>query len=212
LYKNKRSGERERDVIAIGMEEFVKTLYAFLYGPDDVFGGTGHVFDATKGGGYAKLFGDGGEILPTVANSRFQLYAGIWFACDTAKQIWRMRAREGKEPGIERRWMFYFALGESIRLSHSEQSVDPESSLRLLSNPAWLKDEDGPVRKVIARHCKVAFRALISSYREASKDPDFAHRNWFRSQATLASIREQLKADWSLLAEHGEEYLIPKPK
>jgi hypothetical protein len=37
-YKNKRSGERERDVIAIGMQEFVKTLYAFLYGPDDVFG------------------------------------------------------------------------------------------------------------------------------------------------------------------------------
>lgn len=57
-YKNKRSGERERDVIPISMEEFVKTLYAFLYGPDDVFGGTGHVFDATKGGGYAKLFGD----------------------------------------------------------------------------------------------------------------------------------------------------------
>jgi len=43
------------------MEEFTKTLYAFQYGPDDVYGGTGHVFDATAEGGYAKLFGPGGR-------------------------------------------------------------------------------------------------------------------------------------------------------
>jgi hypothetical protein len=39
-YKNKRSGSSERDGkkgtdISIGMEEFTKSLYAFLYGPDD---------------------------------------------------------------------------------------------------------------------------------------------------------------------------------
>ncbi len=136
-YKNKRSGERERDVIAIGMEEFVKTLYAFIYGPDDVFGGTGHVFDATKGGGYAKLFGDGGEILPAIPAEKFHVYAGVWFLCDEAKRIWRARSRDGNEPGIERRWMFYYALGESIRLAHSEQGVDTSSALRFLSNPSW---------------------------------------------------------------------------
>jgi hypothetical protein len=174
-YRNKRTGERERDVIAIGMEEFVKTLYAFLYGPDDVFGGTGHVFDATKGGGYAKLFGDGGDILPNLSSERFQFYAGIWFACDIAKQIWRTRTREGKEPGIERRWMFYYAFGESVRLSHFKQGIDPERVFGSLSSPSWLRqDEDGPVKKVIARHCKVAFRALVASYKEASKDPGFA--------------------------------------
>ena len=36
LYKNKRSGERESNCIVIGMEEFVKTLYAFLFGPISV--------------------------------------------------------------------------------------------------------------------------------------------------------------------------------
>ena len=212
-YKNKRSGERERDVIPIGMEEFVKTLYAFFYGPDDVFGGTGHVFDATKGGGYAKLFGDGGEILPAVSVEKFQIYAGVWFVCDTAKGIWRTRSRESNEPGIERRWMFYYALGESIRLSHIKQRVDPDSTFRFLSSPAWLKqDENGPTMKVIGRHCKVAFRALAASYKEASRDPGFAHRNWFRSQATLGSIKEHLADDWGLLAEHGEEYLFPTRK
>ncbi len=208
-YKNKRSGERERDVIAIGMEEFVKTLYAFLYGPDDVFGGTGHVFDATKGGGYAKLFGDGGEIPPAISAERFQLYAGIWFVCDEAKKIWRDKNRENNEPGIERRWMFYYALGESIRLFHTEQGIDPNVALRALSNPGWVKEgDDGPVLKVVGRHCRVAFRALIATYKEASKDQDFAHRNWFRSQATLGSIKEHLVEDWNLLAEHGEEYLF----
>jgi hypothetical protein len=213
-YKNKRSGERERDVIVIGMEEFVKTLYAFQYGPDDVFGGTGHVFDATKGGGYAKLFGDdSGEILPAISVEKFEVYAGIWFLCDTAKQIWRTRSRESSEPGIERRWMFYYALGESIRLSHMKQGVELAAALRYLSNSAWLKEgENGPVSKVVARHCKVAFRALIASYKEASKDPGFAHRNWFRSQATLGSIMEHVAEDWSLVSEHGQEYLFPTRK
>lgn len=66
--------------------------------------------------------------------------------------------------------------------------------------------------RILGRHCKVAFRALIASYKEASKDPSFAHRNWFRSQATLGSIKEHLVEDWSLLAEHGEEYLFPTKK
>ena len=210
-YKNKRSGERERDVYPIGMEEFVKTLYAFFYGPDDVFGGTGHVFDATSGGGYTKLFGADGEILPALSNDRFLLYAGTWFLCDTAKEVWRSRAREGSEPGIERRWMFYYALGESVRKFHSRQGVETDIVLRSLSNPQWTKQgADGPIMKVIARHCRVAFRALNSSYKEASKDENFAHRNWFRSQATLASIGGYLDEDWGLLSEHGDEYLFPK--
>jgi len=212
-YKNKRSGERERDVYPIGMEEFVKTLYAFFYGPDDVFGGTGHVFDATSGGGYAKLFGADGEILPALSNERFLLYAGTWFLCDTAKGVWRSRAREGNEPGIERRWMFYYALGESVRKFHLRQGVETDAVLRSLSNPQWTKQgEDGPVMKVIARHCRVAFRALNSSYKQASKDENFAHRNWFRSPTTLVTIGEYLDEDWSLLSEHGDEYLFPKRK
>lgn len=208
-YKNKRSGERERDVHSIGMEEFVKTLYAFFYGPDDVYGGTGYVFDATKGGGYAKLFGDEGEILPALSVERFRLYAGAWFLCDTAKQIWRSRTREGNERGIERRWMFYFALGESMRLCHSEQEIDIGHALQALSNPSWLKEtENEPTKTVINRHCKLAFKALNSAYKEAEQREDFAHRNWFRAQSTLSSIREKIREDWDLVSEHGAEYLI----
>src|SRR6202044_829765 len=39
VYKNKRSREPIGNKIAIGMEDFAKTLHAFNFGPDDMFGG-----------------------------------------------------------------------------------------------------------------------------------------------------------------------------
>jgi hypothetical protein len=213
LYKNKRSGERETDRIVIGMEGFVKTLYAFLFGPDDVYGGTGHVFDATQGGGYAKLFGEAGEILPWLPNDKFCLYAGIWFACDVAEEAWRVRSRDTKEPALERRWMFFYAFGESLRISYRSQALDLDTALRGLCNPAWLKEgENGPIKKVIARHSKVAFKSLIDAYKEASKVQGFKHRNWFRSEATLKAIADYSESSWSLLSDHAEEYLLPQVK
>ena len=213
INKNKRSGEREQNRIVIGMEELVKTLYSFLFGPDDVYGGTGHVFDATKEGGYARLFGEYGEILPTITNAKFEFFAGIWFVCAEAKTIWKTRRGEGNDPALERRWMFFYALGESIRTAYREQGQEPEAALRALSNPVWLKQEQaGPIKKVIGRHCKVAFKSLSDSYKGASRQAGFMHRNWFRSQATITSIAEHVVSAWSLLADHGDDYLIPKPK
>ena len=80
VYKNKRSGELTGGR-TIGMEEFIKTIFSFRFGPDDIYGGTAFVFDATHDGGYTKLFGDNGEILPALDNSTFTEYAGIWFLC-----------------------------------------------------------------------------------------------------------------------------------
>lgn len=209
LYKNKRSGERESDRIVIGMEEFVKTLYAFIFGPDDMFGGTGHVFDATQGGGYAKLFGDNGEILPALTNETFARYAGIWFVCAETRELWRTKSRESKDPALERRWMFFYALGESLRISYSSQALALDDALRGMSNPSWIKQPaEGPVKKVLGRHCKLAFKSLSDSYKEASKDPAFKHRNWFRTQATLASITEHMGSSWTLLSDHGEDYVL----
>jgi hypothetical protein len=195
------------------MEGFVKTLYAFLFGPDDVYGGTGHVFDATQGGGYAKLFGEAGEILPWLSNDKFCLYAGIWFVCDVAEEAWRVKSRDTKEPALERRWMFFYAFGESLRISYRSQSFDLNTALRGLCNPAWLKEvENGPTKRVIARHSKVALKSLIDAYKEASKEQGFKHRNWFRSEATLKAIADHAESSWSLLSDHAEEYLLPQAK
>ena len=205
LYKNKRSGEREPNRIVIGMEEFVKTVYAFRFGPDDAFGGTGHVFDATKEGGYTKLFGEDGEILPTITEAKFQLYAGIWFVCSESKPVWKVKSRTTRDPALERRWMFFYALGESIRNSYREQSQDLDTALRALGNPTWLKqDPDGPVKATIGRHCRVAFISLANAYKAASGQNGFMHRNWFRSSATIASITEHVANFWGVPRSTGK--------
>src|SRR6185437_16543720 len=98
----------------------------FLFGPDDVYGGTGYVFDATMEGGYARLFGSGGEILPSLGNELFEYYAGVWFVCSYAKGLWSEESKKSKHSALERRWMFYFALGEVLRKAY----VDGEEQLR----------------------------------------------------------------------------------
>ena len=198
--------------IVIGMEEFVKTLYSFLFGPDDMFGGTGHVFDATQGGGYAKLFGNNGEILPTLTNEAFARYAGIWFICAEARELWRVKSRDSKDPALERRWMFFYSLGEALRIAYASQGLATWiPPLRAMSNPSWIKQLDNsPVKKIIARHCKLAFKSLSDSYKEASKEQAFKHRNWFRTQATLTSVTEHMTSSWTLLSDHGEDYILPQ--
>jgi hypothetical protein len=87
LYKNKRSGEKEANRIPVGMEDFTKTVFAFLFGPDDVYGGAQHIFDTGKTGGYAKLFAVDGEIQPALSIDQFRLYAGCWFVCEYVRDL-----------------------------------------------------------------------------------------------------------------------------
>lgn len=210
-YKNKRSGPGEREAkrgseISIGMEEFTKTLYAFLFGPDDVYGGTGYVFDPTTEGGYAKLFGSGGEVLPSLGNETFEFYAGIWFVCSSAKDLWREESRKTKHSALERRWMLYFGLGEVLRKAYQGAEELYKGDLRKLSHPSWMGDgPTGTNQKVLVRLCRMAFQVLRQAYDESAKT-GASHRNWFRSQATLRLIAERVKDSWNLVAEHADDY------
>ena len=211
LYKNKRSGERDVGVRTIGMEEFVKTLYSFVYGPDDVFGGTSHVFDATKDGGYTKLFGHNGEILPALDNQQFELYAGIWFTCSYAKEIWRDRSAKTKDHALERRWMFYFALG--LALSNAYAGIDEtlNAHLRSLGDPDWTRKDSGVgTKKAISALSRLAFKGMQDAYSEASAKEGFTHRNWFRTAATLEMIKRHITSSWDLVSEHATDYRLLK--
>ncbi|HYL73339.1 MAG TPA: AIPR family protein [Bryobacteraceae bacterium] len=209
-YKNKRSGPGEREAkrggdISIGMEEFTKTLFAFVFGADDAYGGAGYVFDATTEGGYAKLFGSGGEVLPSLGNETFEYYAGIWFVCSHAKGLWRDESRKTKHSALERRWMFYYGLGEVLRKAYEGEEERYKRDLRKLSHTGWLGDENGANQKVISRLSRIAFQVLRQAYDESVKTGT-SHRNWFRSQATLRLITTRVADSWELVAEHAEDY------
>jgi len=105
--------------------------------------------------------------------------------------------------------MFFYALGQSLRTAYAGQEPALDTTLCSLSNPSWIKQpEDGPVKKIITRHCKLAFKSLSDAYKEASRDPAFKHRNWFRAQATLAAVTEHMASSWTLLSDHATDYIF----
>jgi len=208
VYKNKRS-EREANKIPIGMEEFAKTVFSFLFGPADAYGGTSHLFDTGKEGGYAKIFGDGGEVWDGVTKEDFERLAGIWFLCEQTRHAYTVekttlerREEERKDntiplvkDALERRWMVFFTVGTLLRTKYREAAA-LDSDLRRLANPAYAerKAED-----VIRRYTRAACEILIRTYRAATKDPTFVHRNWFRDKRTLAEVENEIAFSESML-------------
>jgi hypothetical protein len=207
-YKNKHTGDRDSQKIAIGMEDFIKTIFAFTHGPDDVYGGTQYLFDTSKTGGYMKLFGSDGAVLPVLSQDDFNTYAGIWFLCEYVKEVW------GKEPeseALERRWMVFFAIGESLRVIYGHAERPVTAALHKLCDPKWYTEPETHHFKAVTRaHCKLAFKAMKDSYarEQASKGEDFRHRNWFRSDETLRAIATQLEELYQVIGDSTERYVF----
>jgi hypothetical protein len=195
LYKNKRSREPVGNKIPIGMEDLAKTIYAFRYGPDDMCGGTKYLFDDSAKGGYVKVFG---EPVSHLNDEQFKLLAGTYFLCDEIQSVWKEKREhdnaEGRNtPGLERRWIVYFAVGELLRLIYQTRQRDLEADIRRLSKPNdWMDSNKNHTKETLAEVFKLASTAINKVYVQASKHPDFRHRNWFRDDTTLADIRAEL--------------------
>ena len=205
IYKNKRTGDQDRTKVAIPMEEFTKTVFSFLWGPPDVFGGTSYLFDPSMEGGYSKLYGDdSGAIKVKLLTDEFNRLAGIWFLCEYAKAAWKRESKHGAE-ALERRWLFFYALGKAICLMHEMIEADFDKALMTLADPTWIESSDKKAvafRGTIDKFCDMAFRALKKVYVDASRRSDFRHRNWFRSAMTLREIDSQLD-DYCSLMKHA---------
>jgi hypothetical protein len=209
VYKNKRSGEKEGNRIAVGMEEFTKTAFAFLFGPDDVYGGSQYIFDTSKAGGYVKLFGRDGEIQPALSNDQFRVYAGVWFICEYVKDLWRNESEARPAEALERRWMVYYGVGESFRVVYSRLQKELDPSLRKMCDPSWYTEpDDNPIKAVLRRHSNLVFTSLKNAYAQASNEADFRHRNWFRLESTLKSVRSQLENLWPIISDTADKYVI----
>ncbi len=210
-YRNKRTGEREQNRISIAMEEFTKTTHSFLFGPDDMFGGSQYLFDVSKDGGYLKIYGNGTELLPALTEIQFSRLAGIWFVCEYVKDFWKQEGGAAISEALERRWMVFFAVGDSMRQAYGHQGQDFDLALERFSSPSWyVEPETHAYKAVIRRHCKLAFTALKNAYGESSKEKEFRHRNWFRNQLTLASVRQQLENLWDVVSENADDYVLPR--
>jgi hypothetical protein len=195
FYKNKRSRERSANKIPIGMEDLAKTVYAFRFGPDDMSGGTRYLFDVSAKGGYTRVFG---EPISQMKDDEFKLLAGTYFLCDEVHSNWREKREadneEGKNsPGLERRWVVYYAVGELLRMVYGNEQDELDADLRRLSKPnTWQDESTHSVKKTLGEVLKLAATALNKAYSQAAKLQDFRHRNWFRSPDTLTDIKAEL--------------------
>lgn len=210
-YKNKRTGEPDSRKISIGMEEFAKTVFAFQFGPSDMFGGTSHLFDIGARGGYAKVFGDDdGQVWSTVNDVQFNFLAGIWFLCEKVREELKeekSRLAEGAKDddaavvryALERRWLVFFTVGEWLRKRYELEKADLKTEIARLAKPKWLDDQGDRVTQIIGRYTCLACETLVKVYRSAKKSATFAHRNWFRSQDTLKEISTEIRFSTTVL-------------
>jgi len=216
FYKNKRSGEQKRNRIAIGMEEFAKSVHSVLYGPPDYFGGTKYLFDTSPGKGYAKLFGDGDRVDENLSRESFRVLAGAYFLTVVTKEFYAKvkatliereakKVKDGKletptaKNALERKWLVYFVVGRIVAEKARISESDLNASLKKLASPNWMKNEDK--RSAIDTYVKFACETLVKLYTSEQKDPNFTHRNWYRSEAILDKIEYEIELSESTL-EH----------
>ncbi|MBS1801806.1 MAG: AIPR family protein [Acidobacteria bacterium] len=192
-YKNKRS-TKKRNTIAITLEEFTKTVFAYSFGPDDMFGGTSKLFDVSLTGLYRRVF-ESPDILLT--EQQFNLLSGTYFACDFVKQIWENRRRSLRlekktmHPALERKGLIFFTIGELQRRSYTKEGLNLDQDLAKLSKPnGWLAIPDSKPKMALASAFEIASKILIQQYDASQKkDSSFKHRNWFREPNTLDDLR-----------------------
>jgi hypothetical protein len=194
-YKNKRSREARDRVVAISLDELAKSIHAFRFGPDDIWGGTKYMFEVGPKGGYNKIFG---EPVSHLTDGEFRLLAGTYFLCEEIRSLWeeeKQRARakdENLNPALERRWMVYYTMGELLRLSYRSEEDALDSDIRKLSRPQWLDQADNPAKACLLELFEIAKVSLIQTYDASAKAENFRHRNWFRNETTLNDIRSTL--------------------
>jgi hypothetical protein len=75
IYRNKRTQSGERNKIVIKMDDFCRAVFAYQFGPIDVFGGQSYLYDTGIEGGYVKLFG---RELGPLSQPEFERLFGIW--------------------------------------------------------------------------------------------------------------------------------------
>ena len=195
-YKNKRADKR-RNSLPISLEELTKAIYAFRFGPDDFWGGTEKMFDASSAGLYIRVF-EHPELALTEAE--FALMAGTFFACDYTKGLWETHRKDHSKrgevihPSLERKGLIYFTVGELERQSYTQEGLDLDKDLRKLAKPnLWLADESSDPRKSLDKGFQIATKVLRQAYDSAQKSAAFKHRNWFRDEQTLESIRAGIR-------------------
>jgi hypothetical protein len=88
-----------------------------------------------KDGGYVKLYGEDGEVPPAL-EAKFREYVGVWFLCEFIEHEWREQTLIVPDEALERRWMAFYAVGESVRWVYNRTGGEFREALQKLCDPS----------------------------------------------------------------------------
>ncbi|MFH1158972.1 MAG: AIPR family protein [Pseudomonadota bacterium] len=200
LYRNKRTGDNERNKISIKLNDFCRAIYSYQFGPSDFFGGQTHLYDTALGGGYVKLFG---EDLSALSQDQFDKIFGIWLLTSFCDEFQRQekkdkselnKEKEEDDPSVktrknalERKLLTFYALGEVLREVCRLKKHDEEDLLRFFSKPRW--QEEPSCKLFVKDSFLLGCDMIVQAYQLAQMDPNFVHRNFFRDTKILTTIK-----------------------
>jgi hypothetical protein len=189
----RKTASKEKTIYKIYLEDFCKTLYAFLDNPVHFTSDSSFLFSIEpKSSGYLKLFGkEDGKLPPRLSNAICAKYAAIWWICDYVrhelvedrKKLRKSDNRQDKadHQALERAYFVFSAMRNLLEKSGSIEKLPQYSS------PKWREAEAGARLKKIKAYYEKAKWTVIQSHREAMKDQR-SHRSWLSSTDTLRSI------------------------
>ncbi len=112
IYVPKRTDSPPKNAELVRLEEFAKTIYAFLEDPISFSGATAFLFDDVNGG-YNKIFGDGNAKWEIMPEDEFRLRAAIyWLAKEFGERMRNDRAVETDpdvRAALERKWVLMYS-------------------------------------------------------------------------------------------------------
>ena len=195
LYRNKRTQAAERNKIPIKMDDFCRAVFAFQFGPIDVFGGQTYLYDTKPDGGYVKLFG---KDLSALSQTEFDRLFGIWLICYQTDLLLKEDKKSFdpkpedeadllRKSALERKFLVFFAVGEILREVARLQSFPEASLFRFFAKPKWQLDEKK--LEYVQEIYSLGADMVVQAYQLGQKTPGFVHRNFFRDPDSLSSIR-----------------------
>lgn len=195
VYVPKRTDKIPPNSEIIRLEEFAKSVYAFLYDPTMFSGSSSFLFNIEKAGGYASVFGDGTKVWERMPDDEFKLRAGIyWLSQEFASHIRKVREGEtdvDARGALERKWLLVHA--SRIVFEHLYPDNLWNLQLRKLYKGDWFLG-DGKKGDTVLKIFDLSRAGVVTAYKNSKLyNQNFVHRNWMRSKSTPLEIENNLK-------------------
>ena len=194
-YLPKRTDKVPANHEVVRLEEFAKSVYAFLHGPTEFTASTSFLFDDGESGGYAAVFGDGAHVWERMPEDEFEMRAAMyWIAQDFGAHLRITRentADSDARAALERKWLLIYAAACCFKYSY--QHDEWKRQLAKLYRGDWTVGGSDRKSQILASVFRASVAGVTTAYKnERNNNKQFEHRRWIRSKETPARIRTVL--------------------